>query len=184
MYPQGAGTRPNGGEALREHRVQAAVLLGHCVGGRPLEDGEGEQRERGILLDKSIHRGVERAAWAARRRVLHTGRRGQRRRNPACQGAPEPRPCSPCLGPRSRQKRGFNMGVVGAIYHRYHHTPPCPSMFSRRSGSCRVWSPPVRRSGWRRGGAGLRLHPRISEEVSFFISQKPNYCCHDEQKKV
>src|SRR5262245_6081635 len=47
-----------------------------------------------------------------------------------------------------------------------------------------VWSPPVRRSGWRRGGAGLRLHPRISEEVSFFISQKPNYCCHDEQKKV
>jgi hypothetical protein len=126
----------HGGYALQEHRAQAVVLLGRRGGYCPSDDGEGEERQGGILLDEPVHRCLERAARAGRRRVSRMGRRGQIRGDPVCQGAPASRTGSPCLGPCARKGKCFDMVVVGGVYHRRHHTTPCPSMLSIRHGGC------------------------------------------------
>jgi hypothetical protein len=126
----------HGGYALQEHRAQAVVLLGRRGGYCLSDDGEGEERQGGILLDEPVHRCLERAARAGRRRVSRMGRRGQIRGDPVCQGAPASRTGSPCLGPCARKGRCFDMVVVGGVYHRRHHTTPCPSMLSIRHGGC------------------------------------------------
>jgi hypothetical protein len=102
----------HGAYALREHRAQAAVLLGWRGGYRTSNDGEGEKREGGRLLDEPVHRCLERAV---RRCVPRRWRRGQIRGNPVCQGTPESRRGSPSLGPLSIKGMGFDMVIVEAI---------------------------------------------------------------------
>jgi uncharacterized protein DUF3185 len=97
---------------LEEHRAQASVLPGRRGEDRPSEDGEGEEGEGGILLDKPVHRGLERVV---RRCVLPTRRQGHIRYHPVCEGAPEARTDSLRLGPPSFKDRGFNMGVIGGM---------------------------------------------------------------------
>jgi hypothetical protein len=63
---------------IRASRLGRA-LLGRRGGSRPSEDGEGEEREGGGLLDEPVHRGFKRVA---RKRVPRTGHRGQIRSDP------------------------------------------------------------------------------------------------------
>jgi hypothetical protein len=60
-----------------ESKIRASglrfALLGRRGGYRPSEDGEGEEREGGGLLDEPVHRGLKRVA---RKRVPRTGHRG------------------------------------------------------------------------------------------------------------
>ena len=123
------------GQALREHRAQAAVLLGCGGGDRSSDDSEGEEREGGILLGEPVHRCLERAAGAGRRRVSRMGRWGQICGDPMCQGTPESRTGSPCLRPLALKGMGFDLVVVGGVDHRQHDDTPCSSMLSIRHGS-------------------------------------------------
>ena len=111
----------HGGIGLPEHRAQASGLLGRRVRSRLSEDGEGEEREGGMLLDEPVHGGLERAARPGHRRVPRMRRRDQRRSDPVRQGAPESRTGSPSLGPLALQGMGFDLVVVGRVDHRRHH---------------------------------------------------------------
>jgi hypothetical protein len=102
-----------------------------------------------MLLDEPVHRRLKRAA---RKRVSRTGHRGQRRRNPVCQGMPDSWTSSPRQGSLSLESMGFDRGVDGSIYHRRHHTLPCLSLLSLRSGGCPVRHTPVGRYWQRQGG--------------------------------
>ena len=162
----------HGGYALQEHRAQAVVLLGRRGGYCPSDDGEGEERQGGILLDEPVHRCLERAARAGRRRVSRMGRRGQIRGDPVCQGAPASRTGSPCLGPCARKGRCFNMVIVGGVFHRRHYHSLSQHAF-HQAWRLPPTDMPVRSDWWRRGGAVQSVFAH-HEKVSFSVSKKKN----------
>ena len=147
----------HGAHALRERRISPSVLLGRRGGFHPSEDGEGEEREGGMLLDEPVHRGLERAAHTAQRLGPFTGSRGQGHGGPVCQGAPESRTGSPCLMPLSRKGMGVDMVGIEGVYHRWHDATPCSSILPIGHGGCLLRSTPVRRHWRRRGGTDLSL---------------------------